>query len=337
MEFQDYYKTLEVDRKASQDEIHKSFRKLARKCHPDVNKAKGAEEKFKQLNEAYEVLKDPEKRSKYDLLGANWKAGEKFRPPPEWSRQGESFGFGGGGPGSGFSFEGGGEGFSDFFEALFGRAGSPFSGVGVGGTEGRQFFGEDDLKGRSHLAELPLSIEDLIQGGKKTITLASHTRGSTGKTERQQKTYQVSIPPGTTNGSTIRLAGQGEASPGSGKAGDLLLKVKVVAHARFSLQGADLTVPLNVSPWEAALGAKVDLALPDGQSVRLSIPEGAQYGMKLRVRGKGLPLKDGARGDVFAVLKVVVPEHSTEKERSLWEQLQKVSEFEPRAVGSERF
>jgi curved DNA-binding protein len=307
VKFRDYYEVLGVTRSASADEIQKAYRKLARKYHPDLNKTKEAEDRFKEINEANEVLSDPEKRKKYDTLGANWKAGQEFRPPPGWEQA------------SGFDFNGGGvNGFSDFFEAFFGGGGSPFGGAGGFGAQGgfggagpRMRRGPEPLE-----AEFEISIEDAVNGATKQIQL----RDESGKT----RALTVKIPAGTTDGTKMKLAGKkGE--------GDVYLKVRLASHSRYSVVDHNLIVRLPVTPWEAALGAKVDLQLPDG-SIKLSVPPGSQSGGKLRVRGRGLPKRGGDRGDVLAELRVVVPTKLSDSEREIFEKLASVSGFNPRSA-----
>ncbi len=309
MKFRDYYEVLGVARDASQDEIQKAFRKLARKYHPDVNKSKEAEDRFKEINEANEVLSDPEKRKKYDMLGANYRAGQDFQPPPGWEQA-----MGGGAAGGGFHFGGGANGFSDFFEAVFG-GGSPFGSFASGGMGGGFGQARQPQQQRQE-AELVISVEDAFNGAARSLQV-SEPRGRT-------RSLQVKIPAGSGEGTVIRLAGkQGEP--------DLYLKLKLAPHSRYSVTGSDLTVKLPVTPWEAALGAKVDLPLPDG-SIVLSIPAGAQSGGKLRLKGRGLPLKKGGRGDVFAEIRIVVPTALSTKEREIFEQLATVSQFNPRSA-----
>lgn len=317
VKFQDYYEVLGVSRTASQDEIQKAYRGLARKYHPDVAKTADAEEKFKQISEAYEVLKDPDKRKKYDTLGANWKAGQEFTPPPGWDFDFKNFGGGGGGGAGG----GGAGSFSDFFESIFGGLGGRAQG---GGRRQRS------AKGQTVEGELRLTLEDVFHGGSKTITLASNDP-ATG--QRQNKNYTVKIPVGVKHGSTIRLAGQGLPGGGGGPAGDLLLKVIIADHPRFRVvEGHDVTSTVPLTPWEAALGTKLAVYTLDG-SVTLTIPPGSQSGQKLRLRGKGLPTRGGKEhGDMFVQLKIVVPkpDEMTKKERKLFEELRDASEFKPR-------
>lgn len=335
VKFQDYYQTLGVSRDASQDDIQRAYRKLARQYHPDVNKEPGAEERFKQIGEAYAVLRDPETRRKYDQLGANWKAGDEFRPPPGWQPGGRPrAGRTGGARVEGFDFGDIG-GFSDFFETLFG-SGSPFG--RAGGMGGMGGFGErrpggarpGPRQGESHEAEITISLEDAYRGGTRRISLQS--TDETGQTAT--RTYDVRIPPGVTEGSVIRLAGQGGAGTGGAGAGDLLLRVRLASHPRFRVSEHDLLTTLPVSPSEAALGAKVPVTTLDGE-VLVTVPAGSQSGQKLRLRGKGLPKRAGgdARGDLIAELRIVVPKELTPEERALYERLRDESRFDPRAGG----
>jgi len=322
VKFQDYYEVLGVERDASQDEIQKAYRKLARKYHPDVAKTPDAEEKFKQVSEAYEVLKDPEKRKKYDALGENWKAGQEFTPPPGWDFDFETFRGGGDGPFGGFRTRGGGGGFSDFFEALFGGLG------GFGGATRRRAGSAGPREGAPVTANLDLTLEDVYRGGTKSITLTTRDP-STGRPA--QRTLNVQIPPGVKQGSTIRLAGQGGAASGGAAAGDLLLRVNLLPHPTFGVDGYDLATVVRLAPWEAALGAKVPVRTLDGE-VTLSIPAGSGSGQKLRLRGKGMPKGKGdGRGDLLGELRIVVPKTLDDEERKIYEKLRDASRFDPRA------
>jgi curved DNA-binding protein len=314
VKFRDYYEVLGVDRGASAEEVQKAYRKLARKYHPDLNKTKEAEDRFKEINEANEVLSDPQKRQRYDALGANWKQGQDFQPPPDWDQDGGSFQwrFDGGNAG-------GMEGFSDFFSAIFGASGgaSPFgaeAGFGGGYAGARGARGSRRRAAPAQEAQLDVSVEDAFNGVSRTIQL----QDASGRA----RTINLKIPAGTADGSTMRL-------PGKDGEGDLFLKVKLQPHPRYSVSESDLTVRLPISPWEAALGSKVDLVLPDG-TIKLSIPAGSQSGGKLRLRGRGFPLKQGGKGDVLVELKIVVPTKLSEEEKSLFEQLARTSRFNPR-------
>jgi curved DNA-binding protein len=351
VKYKDYYEVLGVKRDATAQEIQKAYRKLARKLHPDVNKSAGAEEKFKELTEAYEVLKDPEKRKRYDMLGANWKAGQEFRPPPGWENVEFHFGgdgFGGGGNGgfrnhSGFGGNGGFEGradfddfggFSDFFRTLFGetgafRGGSFEQGGGRGGARSASYGPEFRQDGRDQEVEIEITLADAARGGKKRIRLNKLTRQPDGSARSEQVDYDVTIPRGVTNGSRIRLASQGEKGAGGGAPGDLFLKVKILPDPRFEVRDHDLLATLDLAPWEAALGAKVALPALEGR-VTVTIPAGTPSGRTLRLRGKGLPLPRGGAGDLLVRVRIVVPKDMSAREKELFEQLARESRFKPR-------
>lgn len=332
MEYIDYYKVLGVDKRASQDEINKAFRKLARKYHPDVNKAPEAEAKFKEISEAYEVLKDPEKRKHYDMLGANYRNGQHFRPPPGWENMaggdGFEFHFGNGsGRQRGFQTSGGMGGFSDFFNAIFGQMGGGQS-FGGGGFEdlfgqmggGQGGFGQRPARGSDSEVELAITLEEAFHGGKKPIQLQSPTG--------EIKKYNITIPKGIESGKKIRLSGEG--GEGAAGRGDLLIKLKVLEHARFTRKGKNLEMSLPIAPWEAILGAKV-LVHTLGGDVQLNIPAGATDGNKLRLKGHGMPaMKGEAAGDLIVKLRISVPKEVNEEERALYEQLKNTSSFNPR-------
>lgn len=328
VQYQDYYKTLGVDRKASQEEISKAYRKLARKYHPDVNKSKGAEEKFKQLSEANEVLKDPQKRAQYDMLGQNYRSGQEFRPPPGFEqifRQqagGAGGGFSGGFGSSGFSFGGGG-GFSDFFEMLFGGAGPGGGTYNAAGGMGQGARTAPRAAETPQEVELPLTIEEVYIGGKKTIQLEQSQNGN-----RSTKKFQITLPPGLTEGGTIRLSGSSKAGE-SALGQELRLKVKLIPNSRYKVEEFNLKVPVDISPWEAALGGKVPVKLPDS-NISITIPPGTQGGQSLRLKGKGLIKQNGERGDAFAELNIVIPKQLTPTEKKLFEELKEKSTFLPR-------
>jgi curved DNA-binding protein len=337
MQFHDYYQTLGVDKKASQADIKKAYRKLSKQYHPDRNDAAGAEDRFKEVNEAYEVLGDPDKRKRYDSVGSGFSAGDKWQPPPGWQNvefNFENMGFGGGPGFSGFGGGGGAGGapvggFSDFFETLFGAAAQGQRG-GQGARRRPAYEPGRPRKGKSHEVELTISLEDAYHGVTKTIELDRTQHAPDGGRRTQKKSYTVKIPAGTTHGTKIRLAGQGQEGLGGGKAGDLLLKVKIAKHDRFEVvHGHNLLARLSITPWEAALGAKVPLVTLDGE-VKLTIPPGAQSGKKLRLKEKGLPKKKGPRGDLEVELLVKVPKELSDEERALYEKLRDVSEFDPR-------
>ena len=323
--YRDYYEILGIKRDASQDEVQRAYRKLARKYHPDVSKASDAEEKFKEINEAHEVLKDPEKRKMYDQLGPNWRAGQNFRPPPGWETQ-HDFHRGGA---QQAEFEWGGPGgFSDFFEELFGGRGFRQAHGGAG-PEG---FGRGAVwrqAGADQETTIRISLEEAFRGGTKPIVLQSQVINPKGQLEVQERRYDVRIPPGILPGQRIRLTGQGGEGTGGGPRGDLYLKVEIEPQPVFTLKGRDLHMEVPVSPWEAVLGSEVRLSTITG-NIDLKIPPGTQSGQKLRLRGKGMPNPKGAPGDLYATVVVKVPVHPSEKERELFEELKKTSGFNPR-------
>lgn len=313
MNYIDYYKVLGVSRDASQDDIAKAYKRLARKYHPDLNKASDAEAKFKDLNEAYEVLKDPDKRSRFDTLGANWKHGVPFEPPAGW---------GPGGPG-GVRYEFrdggfGGSGFSDFFESMFG-------GGGRGGSGGGGGFGIDDLLGgmggRGRRAggqdvesELVVELEDAYRGNKRAVELS----GPTGR-----RRYDVRVPKGINDGERMRLANQGLPGP-NGRRGDLYLVIRLAPHPQFRREGDDLVVRVEVHSWDAALGAKIRVPTLEGD-VQMTLPAGLESGQRLRLRAKGMPKSGGSHGDLYAELNITIPTTLTAKQRRLFEELREVS------------
>jgi curved DNA-binding protein len=325
VKFRDYYEVLGVPRTGTQDEIQRSYRKLARKYHPDVNKAKDAEDKFKEINEAYEVLKDPEKRQKYDQLGPNWKAGQEFRPPPGWDVH---FDFGSGGGGQSEFQWGGTGGFSDFFETIFG--GQRFRDAHRSGA-GRPGQGPIWAQaGSDQEAVLRISLEKAFLGATEPIKLQMQSATPEGQLSVQEKNYEVKIPAGIMSGQKIRLTGQGGQGTGGGPRGDLYLKVEIDPHPVYRMSGRDLTMDLPVAPWEAVLGAEVRLMTLAGE-VTLKVPPGTQSGRKLRLRGKGMPNPKGGAGDLYALVAIVVPKEPSGQERELFEKLQQVSSFKPRS------
>ena len=315
MEFKDYYQTLGVGRDATADEIKSAFRKQARKYHPDVSKEPDAERRMKDVNEAYTVLSDPEKRAAYDQLGRGYRPGQEFRPPPGWD--------------SGFEFSGSGfspreaADFSDFFAELFGRIGSARAGFqpGESGSAGR---------GGDHHAKVLLDLEDTFQGATRQISLRVPKADAQGRVALETRTLNVKIPQGVYEGQIIRLAGQGAPGGGGAPAGDLLLEVHFKPHTRLHVQGRDLRLVLPVAPWEAALGAVVQADLPAG-SLKVRIPAGAQSGHQLRVRGKGIP--GNPAGDLMLEIQVVLPPANTARARELYEAMAKDLAFDPRQQG----
>jgi curved DNA-binding protein len=308
VQFKDYYDILGVSRTAGDAEIKKAFRKLAREFHPDVAKdKKRAEEKFKEINEAYEVLGDPDKRKKYDELGPGWKSGAEFRPPP-----GPGFGGGhsyrGGRPQT-EDFEFGGTGFSDFFEQLFGSR--------MRGGFGNHQGGSPAERGNDIEGDIMVTLDEVMHGSVRTVNV----RRMEGHAEKKD-TYQVKIPAGVAEGQKLRVAGRGEAGSGGGAAGDLYLHVRLAKHPDFDVEGSDLTYEAELAPWESVLGAEI--------SVNIKIPAGTQAGQKLRVRGRGLPVRGGGAGDIYVVTRLVTPTKVSDSEKKLWEHLAKESHFKPR-------
>jgi len=324
LEFKDYYATLGVARDASEEDIKKAFRKLARKHHPDVAKdKKAAEEKFKEINEANEVLGDPVKRKKYDQLGANWQQ-EGFQPQrsPRGGRRGSA-------NGHGQEFHFGGTGFSDFFEQFFSggsRHGFPQDDYAQTAGGGRARRGSD-IEG-----DILVTLEEAMHGTTRPISLQTENP-QTGEVHTQS--FQVRIPPGATDGRRIRVPEQGEPGIGGAPAGDLYLRVRHAAHPEFSAREADLLHELDVSPWEAVLGAEIVVPTLDG-SIKLRVPAGTENGQRLRVRGRGLPKgKTGERGDLFVTVTVHLPTQISDQERALWEKLRAESTFNPRNAPTE--
>ncbi len=325
VQYKDYYESLGVARTASDTEIKKAFRKLAREYHPDVAKdKKKAEEKFKEINEAYEVLGDPAKRKKYDELGANWKQGAEFRPPPGWENfgGGSRRGFRGAGPGGEeYEFHFGGTGFSDFFEQMFGGRGR---GTGFGpqdfGNGGRSAEEDYAERGRDIEGDIMVTLEEAMRGSVRSVSVRHNSR---------TETYQVKIPAGVTEGQRLRVPGRGESGAGGGQAGDLFLRVCLAKHPDFEVDDHNLIYEADLAPWEAVLGASISVPTLDGR-VNIKIPAGTQNGQKLRVRGRGLPQRGGGNADLIVVARVEVPQKITDTERKLWERLGEESKFNPR-------
>ena len=311
MQFRDYYEIMGVERNATQDEIKRAYRKLARKYHPDISKEPDAEARFKEMGEAYEVLKDPEKRAAYDQLGKNYKAGQDFTPPPGWD--------------AGFEFSGGGFGggadagvFSDFFETLFGRGGF---------TAGKARPGEFHMRGQDHHAKIVIDLEDAIHGASRTITLQVPEVDPQGHVYTRKRTLNVNIPKGVKQGQQIRLAGQGAPGVGQGATGDLYLEIEFRPHAHYRVEGRDIYLELPLTPWEAALGSTVKVPTPTG-IVEMKIPAGSGSGRKLRLKGRGIPGKTA--GDFYVVLKISLPKAETDRAKALYEQMKKELDFNPR-------
>lgn len=315
MQFKDYYQILGVAREATAGDIKKAFRKLARKYHPDVSKEADAEQRMREVNEAYAVLSDPEKRAAYDQLGRDYRPGQDFRPPPGWDA-----GFEFSGPG--FSPRDTAE-FSDFFSELFGRMGG-----GRGGFQGRG--GQFRAQGEDHHSKVMLGLEDAFHGATRRISLRVPRIDPEGRLTMDTRELTVKIPKGIREGQTIRLAGQGSPGLGGAPAGDLLLEVRFRPHPRFRVAERDLHLRLPVAPWEAALGAVVPVAMPDG-ALKVRIPAGARSGHPLRVRGKGIP--GDPPGNLLIELEVVLPPADTPKAREIYETMARELAFDPRRDG----
>ena len=309
MDFKDYYKIMGVEKTATQDEIKRAYRKLARKYHPDVSKEPDAEARFKEVGEAYEVLKDPEKRAAYDQLGANWKAGQGFNPPPDWD--------------AGFEFNGGGytnanaAEFSEFFESLFGR-----------GARGGHRHGGFHAKGEDHHAKVLINLEDAYHGASRSITLQSPELDNHGHVVTKQRTLNVKIPKGVMQGQRIRLTGQGSPGIGNAPAGDLYLEIAFHPHALYRVDGRDVYLDLPVTPWEAALGATVTVPTPTGNN-DLKIAKGTPSGRKLRLKAHGIP--GNPPGDFYVIPQITVPPADTDAAIELYQKMQQTLAYNPRS------
>ena len=316
MDFKDYYAVMGVARDATQDEIKRAYRKLARKYHPDVSKEAGAEQRFKAVGEAYEVLKDPEKRAAYDQLGTGWREGQEFRPPPGWD--------------AGFEFSGGGftsareEGFSDFFEALFGGLGGRRHAAGFGQGARRSTRGED------HHSTIAVTLEDAFHGATLALQLRVPEYDSAGRLTTRQRKLQVKVPRGVIAGKRIRLPGQGAPGFNGGPSGDLFLEVQIKPHGLYTVDRKDVFLDLPITPWEAALGARVQVPTLAGR-VDLNIPAGARSGQKLRLKGRGMPVPGEAAGDQYTVLQIVTPPADSPAKRAFYEGMARDLPFNPRA------
>jgi len=309
MEFKDYYAALGVDKTATVEQIKRAYRKLARKYHPDLNKAADAEARFKDIAEAYEALSDPEKRAAYDALGPDHRDGRTFTPPPGWA--------------SGFEYSGRGDtdearAHSDFFETLFGRQAATRHGPRRGGRQA----------GGDHHAKVEIELQDAYRGARRTVTLRTPQVDAEGRVTLATRQLAVNIPKGVRSGQHLRLVGQGGAGLGEGPAGDLYLEIQIAPDPRFRVDDRDVCIDLPVAPWEAALGARVTLPTPDG-NVELSIPAGSANGRRLRLKGKGIPSQPV--GDLYAVLTIALPPSETAVAREAWKQLATVfADFNPR-------
>lgn len=315
MEFKDYYTTLDIDRDATQEEVKRAYRKLARKFHPDINKDADAEQRFKEVGEAYEVLQDTEKRAAYNKFGKNWKAGQDFDPPPNWDK--------------GFEFHGGGytendaSQFSDFFESLFGaKGGGAYSGPFA--DQRRQYSG----KGQDLHAKIAINLEDSYNGSKQSLTLQRPALNESGHVITRPHILQVNIPKGVTEGQQIRLAGQGAEGIGGGTHGDLFLEIAFNKHPHFTPDKRDIMLTLPVSPWEAALGGTIPIPTLGGK-VEMKIPPGSQTGKRLRLKGRGLRTAKH-KGDQYVTLAIIVPSPKTDADKDLFHNMEKSMSFNPR-------
>ena len=321
MKFRDYYETLGVARGATEAEIKTAYRKLARKYHPDVNKEKDAEERFKEIGEAYSVLKDTEKRAAYDQMGSNWKQGQDFSPPPNWNA---GFEFSDD-PNAGFGGYGGGyDGDqSEFFESLFGRGRHRQGGRSSNARQGMHFKGQD------HHAKILIDLADAYNGAKRTISLHMPTQDAEGHVITQERKLDVNIPKGIKAGQNLRLSGQGGPGMGDGSAGDLYLEIDFHPNALYKVDGKDVYLDLPLAPWEAALGTSVNIPTPAGSTLELTIPPNTKSGRKMRLKGKGIPSKEP--GDFYVVPNIVLPEAQSDAQKAAYQELEKAFDFKPRS------
>lgn len=314
MEFKDYYKILGVDSDADLKTIKTAYRRLARKYHPDVSDDKDAETRFKEVSEAYEVLSDEKKRAEYDQLREYGQGGASFEPPPGWQHRGT-------GGDAGMN-----EGFSEFFSSIFGGGFTRGAHAERGPHSSEDFF---STRGRDLEVEMPVFLEETLQAQQKTIEYQLPRYDQSGRSSPRHKTLKVNIPAGVRDGERVRLKGQGAPGFGDGPAGDLYLRIRLVPHPLFDVLGHDLNITVPIAPWEAALGTKVTVPTLEGR-VQMTIQPGSQTGQRLRLRGKGLGYR-GKRGDLYAVLKVVMPDKPDAEARSHWEALAEKQAFNPRS------
>ncbi|QWC99711.1 DnaJ domain-containing protein [Polynucleobacter paneuropaeus] len=321
MKFRDYYETLGVARGATEAEIKTAYRKLARKYHPDVNKEKDAEDRFKEIGEAYSVLKDTEKRAAYDQMGSNWKQGQDFSPPPNWNTGFEfaddpNAGFGG----YGGSYDGD---QSEFFESLFGRGRNRQGGRSSNARQGMHFKGQD------HHAKILIDLADAYNGAKRTISLHMPTQDPEGHVITQERKLDVNIPKGIKAGQNLRLSGQGGPGMGDGGAGDLYLEIDFHPSPLYKVDGKDIYLDLPMAPWEAALGTSLNIPTPAGSTLELTIPPNTKSGRKMRLKGKGIPSKEP--GDFYVVPNIVLPEAQSAAQKAAYQELEKAFDFKPRS------
>jgi len=312
LEFKDYYTLLGVERDATQTEIKRAYKKLARKYHPDVSKEANAEDRFKEIGEAYEALKDPEKRAAYDQLGKNWKSGQDFNPPPDWDA---GFEFSGGG------FTGNEADYSDFFESLFGQ--------GFGSAHAGRQQHSYNARGEDHHAKVLIDLEDAYNGATRSITLQSPALDKSGHVFNKQRTLNVKIPKGVKQGQRIRLSGQGSEGMGGAPAGDLYLEIEFKPHNIYRVDGHDVYLDLPLTPWEAALGASVKVPTPNGP-VDLKIAEGTKSGRKLRLKARGIPGKPA--GDLYVVAQITLPAADSEAAKEMYQKMQQELAYNPRSA-----
>lgn len=321
MEYKDYYKILGVKKNASTQDLKRAYRTLARKYHPDVSKESDAETKFKEVGEAYEVLKDSKKREAYDQLGSNWKAGQEgFQPPPDWE---QNFDFRGGGS-TYRNTQSNAQNYSSFFEDLFGGSHSQQDRQHEAGH--RAGF---QAKGENVRAKMMIDLEDSLSGTERSITLAIPEINAQGQVTSKQRTLNVKIPKGIKEGQSIRLSKQGNPRFGGGEAGDLLIEVAFNPHRLYNIQDKNISLNVPVAPWEATLGAKIKIPTPDGKKVDLKIPPNSQQGQKLRIKGKGLPAKE--TGDFYLILQIVLPPSTDAKVKEYNEKMRDEIDFNPRS------
>jgi curved DNA-binding protein len=309
MKYKDYYEILSLERTASQEDVKRSYRKLARKYHPDLSKHTDAEDRFKELGEAYEVLKDPEKRAAYDRMGSEWRNGQDFQPPPNWD---EGFEFRGAGNGTGEQAD-----LHDLFEKMFG---------GSRGAHPRQR--SFDVRGEDHHAKVLIDLEDAYRGAERSISLQMPVIGEQGHVSLETRTLNVSIPKGIRAGQHLRLSGQGAAGATPGAAGDLYLEIAFRQHPHFRVDGRDVSLELPVAPWEAGLGAQVTVPTPDG-SVEMTVPADSAGGRRLRLKGKGIP--GNPPGDLYVILDIVLPPVDSDTAKAAYDAMRQAFNFNPRA------
>jgi curved DNA-binding protein len=334
MKYRDYYEILGLPREATQDGIRRAYRKLARKYHPHVSRQADAEERFKELGEAYTVLKDTEKRAAYDRMGSQWHEGQDFQPPPQWD---ENFEFNGKENRGRANAD-----FSDFFEAMFGSEHASGQGrQGNGKASQADHAGQtaSDLEdaysgaqcpmpGQDHHAKITIDLEDAYRGAQRAISLETPVLDAQGRVSLHSRTLNVSIPKGTRNGQHLRLSGQGGAGFGQGRAGDLYLEIRLRDHPHFRVNGCDVSLDMPVAPWEAALGASVMVPLPDG-AVEMTIPPDSVGGRRLRLKGMGIP--GNPPGDVYVTLNIALPPADSDSARATWDRMRQAFDFDPRA------